>query len=67
MIIDKVDFQDKITNRIAHLDSHDQCMCRAVLTGMLLASVPIKSLDVIWRSFDEWVGHHYSKISEMRS
>lgn len=65
-VIDKVDFQNRISNLISHMDYYDQSMCRAALVGMMLAMMPQSALDVVLKSFAEYVQHYYSETPEVR-
>jgi hypothetical protein len=64
--MDKQTFQEAITKKISHLDCHDQNYCRAALTAQLIALASERTLDTIWRAFDEYVEHYYSQTPAMR-
>lgn len=65
-MINKAEFQIKITERVAHLDYYDQSMCRAALVGMMLALLDVRHLEIIYNAFDEYVDHYYSEPPALR-
>ena len=55
-IIDSVDFLNRISNLIGHMDGHDQLMCRATLTSILVETITRgESLDYAFKHFVEYV------------